>query len=124
MTANALGGLISAVVYVAFGLGVMALARAGERRTLDWSWGGRTRDNTPPDIWDAAHRRAAPSMRRAGMLFVFAGLVAGVLVAWRETVGVVVLCVLTVAALLAVFASIRSGLAVLAETASDADPNA
>ena len=124
MSADALGGLILAVVYVAIGLAVMALARAGERRTLDWSWGGHTRDNTPPDAWDAAHRSAAPGLRRAGMLFVLAGLVAGVLIAWRETVGGIALGVLTVAALLFVFAGIRTGLAVLAGAASDVDPSA
>ena len=108
-----LGGLILIAVMGITGLGVVWVGRAGARRSLDWSWGGHTVENTPAHLWDEAHRRAGPMMAIAGWLLVLSGLLGAPLLLANEVLGGVVIGVCIAVSITAMVVSIVRGTKIL-----------
>lgn len=117
--------LILTVVFAASGFPLILIARAGTRRSLDWSWGGHTAANTPKDAWDEAHYLAGPIMERSGWLMTLTGVIGGPVVAWNEVAGLVTGGILLAASLGLMGLSILKGLQVLGtgKTLSEAPPS-
>ena len=98
---------------VACGLATMWVGRAGANRSIDWSWGGWTRENTTPQTWDAAHRAAGPLMIWSGVFMVLGGIAGGACIPSNQAAGITVLLVLTALSLVTMFWSIGKGLKIL-----------